>query len=593
MSFLVVFNSDGAPVDSERIRAQHDEVSQNIKFLGPACQTAMMWANSSTDLEYKDVRHAVELDERFWLLGRVRLDGRDELCAALFASETEPDALLCLRAYARWSENCVDHLRGDFCFALWDGVRHVLFCARDQLGVRPMFYARLKNSWLISDSLDTVACYSGLTGDLDDLWIADFLINGYCVDFDRTVYKNIKRLAPAHLLVASLGDSVPKRYWALEVDEPIVYRHRRDYLAHFHEVLSRAVGDRLPPGRVGIVMSGGLDSTTLAAKALEVTGDASRVVAYTYYFDHLISDEERHFSALVARKLKLAHTLRAIDDGYDPQLFDLGAQPQEPGGPSMSSSFHRAVETEMQSQAKVWFYGEGPDDALTFEWQSYLRWLINRRDWMRLGGTIAQYLRGKEAREWLITVKKMTTRREETEAILQPAFPQWIHKDLIERLDLGARTHSYTDLYRRTHPWRPRAIAAFRNPLVQLYLESHDPVISGTYLDHRHPFLDLSVLIFMLRTPPIPWARRKLLTREAMQGVLPEEVLRRDKAPLVADPRTKVVRKMPLPPLLANETLRRFVDPAKLPDGFQLQSGIDPFAKLRALNNWLKGRHGR
>src|SRR5262249_12730331 len=355
MSFLAVFNSDDAPVNSERIRAQHDEVLQNIKLLGPTRQTAMMWADPGKDLEYKDFRHAVELDERFWLLGRVRLDGRDELCAALSASETEPDALLCLRAYARWSENCVDRLRGDFCFALWDEVRHTLFCARDQLGVRPMFYARLKNSWFVSDSLDTVACYSGITGDLDDLWIADFLINGYCVDFDRTVYKNIKRLAPAHLLVASLGDSVPKRYWALEVHEPIVYRHRRNYLAQFHEVLSRAVADRLTPGRVGIAMSGGLDSTTLAAKAVEVTGDASRVVAYTNYFDHLIPDEEQHFSALVASKLKLAHTLRALEDAYDPQLFDLDAQPQEPGGRCMSSSFQRAVETEMASQAKVWF----------------------------------------------------------------------------------------------------------------------------------------------------------------------------------------------------------------------------------------------
>jgi asparagine synthase (glutamine-hydrolysing) len=376
----------------------------------------------------------------------------------------------------------------------------------------------------------------------------------------------------------------------LEVDEPIVYRHRRNYLAQFHEVLSRAIADRLTPGRVGIAMSGGLDSTTLAAKTVEVTGDASRVVAYTNYFDHLITDEEPHFSALVARKLKLAHTLRALEDGYDPQLFDPDTQPQEPGGPCMGSSFRRAVETEMASQAKVWFYGEGPDDALIFEWRSYLRWLINRRDWMRLGGAIAQYLRGKEAREWLITVKKMTTRRQETEAILQPDFPRWIHKDLIERLDLGARTHSSTDLRRRTHPWRPRAIATFRNPLVQSYLEGYDPAISGTYLDRRHPFLDLRVLIFMLRTPPIPWARRKRLIREAMQGVLPEEVLTRDKAPLVADPSTKVVRKTPLPPLLVNETLRRFVDPAKLPEVSQLRSGIDPLARLRALDSWLKSR---
>ena len=590
MTFFVVFNSDGAPVDSERIRARYHEVPRNVRLLGPTRQIALMWADPDTDLGSKDVRHPVEVDRRLWLLGRIRIDGREGLSAALSASETESDALLCLRAYIRWGENCVGHLRGDFCFVLWDEVRHMLFCARDQLGVRPMFYARIKNSWVVSDSLDTVACYSGLTGDLDDLWIADFLTKGYCVDFDRSVYKHIKRLAPAHALVGSLGDSAPKRYWALEVDEPIVYRRRSNYLDHFHEVLSRAVEDRLPPGRVGIAMSGGLDSTTLAAKTLEVTGDASRVVAYTKYFDHLMPDDEPYFSALVARKLKLAHTLRAVDDVYDPQLFDLEIQPQEPEGSSMRSSFRRSVEAEMVSQAKVWFYGEGPDNALTFEWRPYLRWLINRRDWIRLGGAIAQYLRGKEAREWLMTVENMSTRRRDTETISQPGFPQWLHKDLVERFDLAARAQSSADRRRQTHPWRPRAIATFRNIMLQSYLEAHDTAISGTYLDCRHPFLDLRVLTFMLRTPPIPWGRRKRLIREAMRGVLPEEVLARDKAPLVADSRTKVVRKTPLSPLSIDETLHRFVDPAKLPAESHLQSGTDPLARLLALDSWLKSR---
>jgi asparagine synthase (glutamine-hydrolysing) len=590
MSFLALFNSDGAPFDSEMIRAQYDEVPRNVKLLGPARQTALMWADPDTDLESKDVRHPVELNERFWLLGRVRFDRRDELCAVLSASETEPDALLCLRAYARWGEKCVDHLCGDFSFVLWDEVRQILLCARDQLGVRPVFYACVRNTWVVSDSLATVAGYSGLTGDLDDFWIADFLTNAYCVDFDRTVYKNVKRLAPAHMLVVSQCDGAVKRYWVLQLDEPIEYRRKSEYLDHFHEVLACAVKDRLPQGRVGIAMSGGLDSTTLAAKALEVTGDASRIVTYTNYFDHLIPDEEQYFSALVAEKLKLAHTLRAVDDSYDPLLSDLVIQAQERGGRSAGNSFQRVVETEMASQAKVWFYGEGPDNALTFEWQSYLWWLINRRDWKRLGGAIVQYLRGKEAREWLMTVKKLRRRRRKVETISQLGIPQWIHKDLVTRLELDARARRSMDLRRQAHPWRPRAIASFTSAIWQSYFEHYDPAISGTSLDCRHPFLDLRVLTFMLRTPPIPWARRKRLIREAMRGVLPEGVLTRDKAPLVADPLAKVVRKTPLSPLSMDETLLRFVDPAKLADGSHPQSAIDPLAKLRTLDIWLKGR---
>lgn len=331
----------------------------------------------------------------------------------------------------------------------------------------------------------------------------------------------------------------------------------------------------------------------MAAKALEVAGDASRIVTRTNYFDHLIPDEEQYFSALVAKKLKLAHTLLAVDDSYDPELSAPDIKTQEPCAPFTGSSFQRALETEMASQAKVWFYGEGPDNALTFEWQAYLRWLIDKRDWMRFVGSVFQYFRNKEAREWLMTLKALSRRRREVETNSQPGIPQWIHRDLVARLELGARAYHCMDVRRQTHPWRPRAIASFTSAIWQAYLEYHDAAISGTPLDCRHPFLDLRVLTFMLRTPPIPWARRKRLIREAMRGKLPEEVLSRDKAPLVTDPRAKAMRRTPPAPLSIDETLLRFVDPIKLPDGCQLQSGIDPLAKLRALDTWLKARQRR
>jgi asparagine synthase (glutamine-hydrolysing) len=587
MSFFVVFNCDGAPVKGETIRAYHDRGLRNVKLLGPSSQTALMWVDPDTESEDRDVRHAVGLNEHLWLLGRVRLDARDELCAVLSASETEPDAFLCLRAYARWGENIVRHLRGDFCFTLWDEVRQILFCARDQLGVRPLFYGRVKNTWLVSDSLETVAGHSS-PNDLDDFWIADFLFNIYSVDFDRTVYKNIKRLAPAHTVVASGGQSDVKRYWTLDIGEPIIYRQPSQYLDQFHDVLTRAVKDRLPRGRVGISLSGGLDSTTLAAKAVEVTGDASRVVAQTHYLGHLMPDEEPHFSALVAEKLKIAHRLLAVDDAYDPR-FDV--ESPEPSLRSLNRAFRRVLFAEKASQTKVWFAGEGPDDALTFEWQSYLRWLTKRRDWVGLAGAIAQYIRGKEAREWLITIKKGIPRWREDGAISNSprSFPPWINQDIVKCLDLTTRTNDFRR--RRTHPWRPQAMAAFTSPFWPRYFESFDPAFSGAPLDWRHPYTDLRVLTFMLRTPPIPWARRKRLIREAMRASLPVEVLKRVKTPLAADPRSRVAWRMPPPHLWIDVTLRRFVDPIKLPDGSAPRSVSDPLAKLWALHVWLRKHH--
>jgi len=588
MSFLATFNADGVPIDNEMIGPLRGETERHLKLVGRSRQTALMWSDPDMDLEDRDVRHAVELDGQLWLLGRVRLDRRGDLCALLGASEAESDALLCLRTYARWGECCLDHLRGDFCFVLWDERRRELFCARDQLGVRPLFYGRANNSWFVGDSLDAVARASGLTGELDDFWIADYLMGALCLDFDRTVYKHVKRLAPAHTLVASRDGGAAKRYWSLEFEEPIFYRRRGQYLDHFHDVLARAIKDRLPPGCVGISMSGGLDSTTLAAKTVEITGDTSRVVAFTRYFESLIPDEERYFSALAAGRLGISHILHATDDAYDLQLTDLLVHTHEPGGPSVARTSERAVETKMANAAKVWFIGEGPDNALTFEWPAHLRWLVRHRDWPRLLAALGQYIRGKEIREWLMTIKNLRSPRPETGGRIQTGFPEWLDKDFAEPLDLVSRARRLTESMRQNESWRPGGTTSFASPAWQTYFEHYDSTFSGTSLDIRHPYVDLEVLSFMLRTPPIPWGRRKHLIREAMRGRLPDEVLARDKAPLVVDPNTKIVRKTPLPLLSIDPALRRFIDPGRLPDA--AQSGIDTLDKVRMLDAWLKGR---
>lgn len=580
MSFLAVFNADGAPLDGGIIGA----ADESHDILSPSREIALRWQVPDANQESKDARHAVEFDGRFWLLGRIRLDRRDELCALLQASEADSDARLCLKAYERWGEDCVARLYGDFCFALWDGGRRRLFCARDQLGVRPLFHARAGATWFVGDSLDAVARQSGLTHDLDDFWIADFLTGPYCLDIDRTVYKHVKRLAPAHTIAVARDGGAVRRYWTLDLKEPIFYRRPRQYIDHFHHVLARAIRDRLPAtGPVGVAMSGGLDSTTLAAKTVEVAGDASRVVAFTNVFERLIPDEEGRFSALVAKRLGIAHRIFALDNQIELQSSDVSAFSPEPGGQSFRRS---AAELEMARHANVWFYGEGPDNALTFEWRAHLRWLAKRRDWPRFMSTVGQYIRGKEMREWRMTIKNLRAPSPPMKSLPWTRIPEWLDRGLVENLNLAARAENALGRLNVDNCWRPNAVASFASPIWQAYFEHFDPALSGYSLDVRHPYADLEVLTFMLRTPPIPWGRRKRLMREAMKGILPGDVLARDKAPLVADPRTKM-KHGALPPLSIDSTLRKFIDPAKLPDKTVETGSLE---KIYALDAWLKGR---
>jgi asparagine synthase (glutamine-hydrolysing) len=596
MSFHVAFNSDFAAVDLDRLNLIKPATHERCGIvLGRARQVGFVWSDSRLKLPLGHQTLTAAIDKSYWLIGRVRLDARDEIYPELRlgvrASATEvADPLVCLQAYAHWGDRFVDHLSGDFCFAIWDEDRQRLIFARDQLGVRPLFYARTGSSWHISDSLESIALDNAINTEIDGHWIADFLSFGYSLDFDRTVYKHVKRVPPACVFVVSRDSSSVRKYWTLDVPEPIQYRNPAHYIEHFNEVLGLAISDRLPPNRVGISMSGGLDSTTLAAQALKVTGDSSRLIAYTRHFESLIPDQEKHFSSLVAGKLGIELIHRAIDDvSYDRDWRTRDIQTPEPDLSITSAALEHPVIEEMSTLAGVWFYGEGPDNALQFEWKPYLRWLAGRRDWNGLAHAMVQYLCGKQVREWHATVKQKFG-RSAGKSFAEYEMPEWVSTTFAKDVNLLDRLREYRRQTHSDHAWHPRAIASFNSPIWPSFLEQFDPAISKTALDWRHPYLDLRVLTFLLSVPPIPWARRKRLLRDAMRGILPDELIRRDKTPLVDRPVAVAMRKYPLPQLNRNGPIWRYLDANKMRDFESGKINSDQLLKIHVLDNWLSGR---
>jgi asparagine synthase (glutamine-hydrolysing) len=599
MSFHVVFNGDPAAVELDRVSLIKPATHERREIiLGKARQVGFVWSDSRFKLSLGHQTLLAIIDERYWLIGRVRLDARDEIYAELRldvrASATEvPDALLCLQAYAHWGDRFLDRLSGDFCFVIWDEDRQQLICARDQLGVRPLFYARTGINWHISDSLEDIASEGAINTELDDYWIADFFGINYCLDVDRTVYKQIKRLPPAHILVVSCDGSSLRKYWTLDVPEPLYYRNPAQYIEQFHEVLGLAIVDRLPPNRVGIWMSGGLDSSTLAAHALRATGNSSRVVAHNLHFESLIPDQEKHFSSLVADKLGIEIVHRAIDDAcYDRDWHTRDIQTPEPNLMVTCAAPRQLMAEEMSSLADVWFYGEGPDNALQFEWKPYLRWLAGRRDWNGLAHAAVEYVRGKQMREWHASVKRAFC-RSSAQSDAQDEVPEWLSMAFAKNVSLSDRFSEYRRQTHSDHAWHPRAMASFNSSIwAGGFLEQCDPIITKTPLDWRHPYLDLRVLTFLLSVPPIPWARRKRLLRDAMRGVLPDEVIRRDKMPLVVDPfpiaRQKCLSL--LPQLSRNSPIWQYVDAGKFRDMKFGKSNSDQLLKIYVFDAWLSGR---
>ena len=583
MSFLVIFSQDAAlAAGSLEYRPAEAHVlysSDNVAFL------------VSVDQELPArVVYASCKDDRVFLVGRIRLDDRKALSEKLGIEATWTDDILCLRSYVRWGERCTEHIKGDFCFVIWDMDRHTLLCARDHLGIRPLFYSICGRCLVVSDSLEAIRQQTLVSG-LDDCWIVDFLTQGYSQEFHRSVYKDIRRVPPAHVLKVSPDGFQLRRYWRLELNSPLFFSDCRSYVDLFNELLACSIKDRLPQGVVGIQMSGGLDSTTLAAKTVEIFGSPDQVVAETRYFKDLIEDKEARISSIVAAQLSIRHFLTPVDDTFYDRLWSTREiSSPEPTLAIITMGPQRSFTIEMAKQASVWFYGEGPDNALVFEWRAYLNWLLKKKDWKRFGEALILGGRVKPMREWPISFKNHVLRLWD-----KKVSPRWIQPELSarRRAEIAELTNLSDEFNAAAKSWHPRALRSFSDPIWQDFLEGFDCAISGTQLDWRHPYLDIRLLNFMLSVPPIPWARRKLLIRQAMKGMLPEEVLLREKTPLAEDPCAKIILKEGLPAVALSKDTRRYVEEAMLPNPPKNPSEVYDLLRVRILDYWLKNEAGK
>jgi asparagine synthase (glutamine-hydrolysing) len=379
----------------------------------------------------------------------------------------------------------------------------------------------------------------------------------------------------------------------MPVDDPIFYKRPEEYVERFRELSREAVADRLRTNRVGIFMSGGLDSTTLAATACQVLRErdsSSEVLAITQTDTDL--PEERKCAELAARHLGIP--IRYFDWGSVSVDLEWEQNPQpssEPVSGLWTMPGNQRFWREVESTGRVVFHGEGPDNALQFDWWPYASQLLRGRKYMRFVRDLSATL----TTQWRPPFWTRFTRGLETWAareteVLLP-FPDWINPGLEARLRLRARWDQFLSPTTVAHPWRPEGYASFQFANWQELFEWHDASRTRSCYEVRHPFMDLRMLRYLLAVPALPWCRAKHLVRRSMEGVLPEPVLRRRKTGLRCSTVMDRVRRASLVPLLLAPGFDSYVVPDRVPavaSKNMWEFGAD--LRARALNSWLRNR---
>ncbi|MDO8432474.1 MAG: asparagine synthase-related protein [Candidatus Binatus sp.] len=602
MSGIVgVVHQGGEPVDRHLV----ERLTESLDFRGPDARNVWIGGNAGfghtllrTTRESEREHQPLTLDGAVFIVADARIDARAELIADLRArgqdaASDAPDVELILRAYQAWGEDCAEHLLGDFAFAIWDAPRRRLFCARDHLGIKPFFYFLSSRIFLFGNTLDCLRMHPAVSNRLNDLAIADFLLFEMNQDPATSTFADIQRLPPAHAASVSIDGLRMRRYWTMPIDEPLYYPRNSDYVERFSELLTDAVRDRIRTPWVGVFMSGGIDSPTLAATACRLFGgEASRSVAsFTSVYDRLIPDDERYYAGLVAARLGIPIHFRALDDlMIDPGWQSAALSTPEPVAYPLARAEELKYFRDLSGHGRVFFYGEGPDNALNYEWRAYLTYLARRGRWPRLVRDVLAHMIAHRRVPLVSTLLRTAGRRAHV-PFSNPQFPMWMDEDFVSRLDLRARWAAVQRPTTSDHPVRPVGYGSFCTPIWQGLLDCFDPGFTGAPLEIRHPYLDLRLLRFMLAVPAIPWCRKKYLLRSAMRGVLPPEVLARAKSPLAGDPLSASARRVRIPPLVPTPELLQYVRPQKvsatMPDdaeGFWLN--LRPIV----LDHWLRHR---
>lgn len=485
----------------------------------------------------------LSLDGETWITADARLDGRAGLARALRdagrrVAPSASDAELVLHAYLAWGEECVDRLDGDFAFAVWDGPRRRLFLARDRFGVKPLFYAEAGGELVFSNTPDALRAHPAVSAEPCELALGEFLVFGYLHDLGLGFHRGTRTLPPAHALTVEDGTVRLRRWWTLPAEAGPGPRGMRECVEVFREVFGEAVADRLRGPAAAVQMSGGRDSTAVAATARRVAPGLA-LKAFTTFFGRLIPDEEQRYAEIAAGALGVPLDLLPMD-GYRPfERWDTAAlrRPWPVDDPLLAVDADQLA--RMAAHARAGLTGHGGDATLR-ESRSRLVRLAAAGKPLRALREAAGYARLHRrlprpgVRSWL--------RDRAGERPWRPPFPAWLRPEAAERLGLRERWEAAFALRPPGHPLRPEAYDHLTGPLLPRYLERVDPGATGLALELRHPFLDLRMVSLALSVPPAQWYNDKGLLVAAMRSHLPAAVLRRPKTPLPGDPVAATLR---------------------------------------------------
>ena len=512
-----------------------EKMSETLKYRGP--DASGMWVSQCAGIVH---RRLVVVDPAGGAQPMIRKKGektyvltyngelyntpelRNQLKEKGYSFEGHSDTEVLLLSYIEWGEKCVDYFNGIFAFGIWDEADKTLFLARDRMGVKPLFYTQRGKSFMFGSELKTLLAHPDIKPALDGEGIAEIFMLGPSRTPGHGVFKGISELRPGFCLTYNKSGMKIQKYWKLE-SRP----HEEDFdttVGKVRELLLDAIERQMVADvPVCTFLSGGLDSSGITAVSSGLYKNNGMGPLHTYSIDYV--DNEIHFKPSLFQPNSDAPWIKKVSEAlgtvhhnifFDtPQLVQALTRAVTardlPGMADVDSSLYLFC-NEVKKDATVavsgecadeifggypWFYREELLNADAFPW---MRSINERISILKPGITAA--IKGAEY------VKQ---RYRDTLAEV-PALPG---EDPQEH---RRREMMYLNL----------------NWFMTTLLDRKDRMSMANGLEVRVPFCDHRIVEYVWN---IPWhmkffkEREKGLVRQALTGLLPDDVLWRKKSP--------------------------------------------------------------
>ena len=467
---------------------------------------------------------------------------RAELAAAGHRFRTGSDTEVIVHGYEQWGDRCVERFRGMFAFALWDSRQRRLLLARDRLGVKPLYYAELPGVGIVFGSEIKAVLEDP---DVPREWRPDALdsyLTLLYIPAPHTIYRGVRKLPPAHVLVAQDGAIRVERYWRLEFPGGGDPARESEYLEELDALLAESVRLRLVSDvPLGAFLSGGIDSSTVVAYMRETS--ATRPVTISVGFEHGAYDESAH-AETVARHLDCEFHALTANPRVEELLPRLAWHFDEPFADSSAVPTYY-VSKAARELVTVALSGDGGDEL----WAGYPnhrvdQWEQRARRALGAGSRLAGWcahalpvsMKGVRSLRRLALDSDQAYALKHAYGMFEPdAKPRLYTRDFTKAAGPADALEHFRALYAECPSSDPLDRSMYvdsQTYMIDDVLTKVDRMSMAVSLEAREPLLDHKLLEFAARVPSslkYRNGRGKYLLRRVLERRIPPSILERRK----------------------------------------------------------------